>query len=312
MTQLPTKIVIATRESALALWQANHIRERLCAAYPAVEIELLGMTTEGDQNLATSLAKIGGKGLFVKELEQALADGRADMAVHSMKDIPVQLPEGFTLAAISAREDARDAFVSNGYAGLSELPQGGVVGTSSLRRESQIRARYPGLKIEPLRGNVQTRLRRLDEGRFAAIILAVAGLMRLNLAHRITAPLPIEDSIPAPGQGALGIECLAQRADLVDLLRVLHDEQTSVCVQIERSVSRALGGSCTLPLGVHARLEGRVAHVTGVVASPDGAQYVRAELAREVSMHSAQQIGLELADKLRTQGAARILDALNA
>ncbi|MSQ58824.1 MAG: hydroxymethylbilane synthase [Betaproteobacteria bacterium] len=310
MTQLPANLVIATRESALALWQARHVRERLCAAYPSVEIELLGMTTEGDQNLATSLAKIGGKGLFIKELEQALADGRADIAVHSMKDVPVQLPEGFTLAAICAREDARDAFVSNDYAVLSDLPAGSVVGTSSLRRESQIRARYPALKIEPLRGNVQTRLRRLDEGRFAAIILAVAGLKRLDLAHRITAPLPLEDSIPAVGQGALGIECLARSASVMDLVGVLHDHESAVCVQIERAVSLALGGSCILPLGVHARMEGRFAHVTGVVASPDGSQYVRAELTREVSMHSARQIGFELADKLRMQGAAPILDAL--
>ncbi|MFN0315585.1 MAG: hydroxymethylbilane synthase [Burkholderiales bacterium] len=310
MTQLPAKLVIATRESALALWQARHVRERLCAAYPSMEVELLGMTTEGDQNLSTSLAKIGGKGLFIKELEQALADGRADIAVHSMKDVPVQLPEGFTLAAISAREDARDAFVSNSYAALRELPAGSVVGTSSLRRESQIRARYPALKVEPLRGNVQTRLRRLDEGRFAAIILAVAGLKRLDLAHRITAPLALEDSIPAVGQGALGIECLARNAGVVDLVRVLHDQESAVCVQIERAVSMALGGSCTLPLGVHARMQGRLAHVTGVVASPDGMQYVRAELARDVTMHSARQIGLELADKLRRQGAAPILDAL--
>ncbi len=312
MTQLPTKLVIATRESALALWQANHVRERLSAAYPALKIDLLGMTTEGDQNLATSLAKIGGKGLFIKELEHALADGRAHIAVHSMKDVPVQLSEGFTVAAISAREDARDAFVSNRYKALSELPEGSAVGTSSLRRESQIRVRYPGLKVEPLRGNVQTRLRRLDEGKFAAIILAVAGLKRLDLGHRITAPLPANDSIPAVGQGALGIECLAHRTDVVDLVRVLHDEHSAVCVRIERAVSLALGGSCTLPLGVHAWLEGRWVSVIGMVASPDGTQHVRAELAREVSANNVEQIGLELADKLRAQGATRILEALNA
>ena len=240
MIAVPSKLVIATRESALALWQAHHVRDALIAHYPSVQLTLLGMTTQGDQNLATSLAKIGGKGLFVKELELALQDGRADIAVHSMKDVPVQLPDEFTLAAVPAREDARDAFVSNDYTGLDQLPPGSIVGTSSLRRESQIRARFPELKVEPLRGNVQTRLRRLDEGRFAAIILAVAGLKRLGLADRITSAMPVDESIPAVGQGALGIECLAYRTNLISLLRPLHHEpHCAVCAGRTRGKPRA-------------------------------------------------------------------------
>ncbi len=310
MTPYPTKLVIATRESALALWQAQHVRDRLLAQYPGLQVELLGMTTQGDQNLTTSLAKIGGKGLFVKELELALEDGRADIAVHSMKDVPVQLPEGFILAAISAREDARDAFVSNQYRNLHELPSGGIVGTSSVRRESQIRARFPTLTVEPLRGNVHTRLRRLDEGRFAAIILAAAGLKRLDLAHRITAAMSVEDSIPAAGQGALGIECLSHRTELLDLLRPLHDAHSALCVRAERAVSLALGGSCTLPLGVHAQLSEFEIKISAMVASPDGTHHVRAELVRDVRSEPPEQIGIALADKLRSMGAASILSAV--
>lgn len=310
MIAVPSKLVIATRESALALWQAHHVRDALIAHYPSLEVTLLGMTTQGDQNLTTSLAKIGGKGLFVKELELALQDGRADIAVHSMKDVPVQLPDDFTLAAVSAREDARDAFVSNHHTGLDQLPPGSVVGTSSLRRESQIRVRFPELKVKPLRGNVQTRLRRLDEGRFAAIILAVAGLKRLGLADRITSALPIEESIPAVGQGALGIECLAHRTDLIALLRPLHHEPTASCVRAERAVSLALGGSCTLPLGVHGALRGDVLELSGMVASPDGKKHIRAQVARAMPAHTPEQIGSALAEKLRSMGAAAILEAL--
>jgi len=240
------------------------------------------------------------------------AEGRADIAVHSMKDVPVVLPKGFVLAVISTREDARDAFVSNKFAGPEALPAGSLVGTSSLRRESQLRARFPALQVETLRGNVQTRLRRLDEGRFAAILLAVAGLTRLGLADRITTALPVEDSIPAVGQGALGIECRAERSDLRALLAPLHDEPTAICVSAERAVSLALSGSCTLPLGVHARLlEGRM-HLLGVVASPDGQQLVRAKLDVNAHEHSPEAIGKRLADALLTQGAGPILAALQA
>src|SRR5512147_3019044 len=210
----PAKLVIASRESALAMWQAEHIRDRLRALYPETEVSILGMTTQGDQILDVTLSKIGGKGLFVKELEVALEEGRADIAVHSLKDVPMHLPQGFMLACIGKREDPRDAFVSNHYANLAALPAGSVVGTSSLRRESQLRARFPHLKIEPLRGNVQTRLRKLDEGQYAAVILAAAGLKRLGLGERISKILEPSYSLPAVGQGALGIECRSDRGDV--------------------------------------------------------------------------------------------------
>ena len=243
------KVVIATRESALALWQANRIKDLLLNADPKLQVEILGMTTEGDQKLETSLAKIGGKGLFVKELEQAMLDGRADIAVHSMKDVPVNLPKGFRIAAILDREDVRDAFVSNNYKRLSDVQKGRVIGTSSLRRESQIRNQFDGLSVRPLRGNIQTRLRKLDEGQFEGIILAAAGLERLGLRERIVQYLPVNISIPSVGQGALGIECLDTRQDIIDLLSGLDHEPTRICVEGERSVSRLLGGSCTSPLG---------------------------------------------------------------
>ena len=218
----PARLVIASRESALAMWQAEHIRDRLRALYPQTSVSILGMTTQGDQILDVTLSKIGGKGLFVKELETALENGSADIAVHSLKDVPMNLPEGFALACIGEREDPRDAFVSNKFDNLAALPPGSVVGTSSLRRESQLRARFPHLKIEPLRGNVQTRLRKLDEGQYAAIILAAAGLKRLGLGERIRAVISSEDSLPAVGQGALGIETRADRADLLAVLAPLH------------------------------------------------------------------------------------------
>ena len=216
----PSRLVIASRESALAMWQAQYIRDRLRALYPQTEVSILGMTTQGDQILEVTLSKIGGKGLFVKELETALEDGRADLAVHSLKDVPMNMPKGFVLAAIGEREDPHDAFVSNKHENLSSLPPGSVVGTSSLRRESQLRARFPHLKIEPLRGNVQTRLRKLDEGQYAAIILAAAGLKRLGLGQRIRTLITSEESLPAVGQGALGIECRADRADVIALLHL--------------------------------------------------------------------------------------------
>ena len=275
-TAPPHVLTIATRESALALWQAHHVRDRLCALHPGLQVRILGMTTEGDRRLGVSLAAIGGKGLFVKELESAMADGRADIAVHSMKDVPMELPPGFVLAAILEREDARDAFVSLRYAGLRDLPPGGRVGTSSLRRESQLRARFPHLDVRPLRGNVNTRLRKLDDGQYDAIILACAGLKRLGLAQRITAVLDTGDSLPAAGQGAMGIECRAGRPDLLELLRPLEHPATARCVRAERAVSRALGGSCVIPLGACAETDGVRLRMRGFVAAPDGSRMARA------------------------------------
>lgn len=307
---LPTQLTIATRESALALWQANHVRDQLLRLYPGLEVEILGMTTEGDRRLGGSLAKIGGKGLFVKELENALAEQRADIAVHSMKDVPMHLPAGFRIAAVSEREDPRDAFVATRYRGLHELPAGGAVGTSSLRRESQIRARFPHLEVLPLRGNVNTRLRKLDEGQYAAVILAAAGLRRLGLEARITALLAPEESLPAAGQGALGIECREERGDLVQLLAPLNHVETAWCVQAERAVSRALSGSCVVPLGAYARREGDAVRLRGFVASPDGVRMVRGEVVCTSMQRDPESLGLELAELLAAGGAREILAAL--
>jgi hydroxymethylbilane synthase len=302
--------MIASRESALAMWQAHHVRDRLRAFYPGLAIEVLGMTTEGDRRLDASLAKIGGKGLFVKELETALTQGRADLAVHSMKDVPAQLAPEFAIAAVTEREDPRDAFVSVRYASLAALPGGATIGTSSLRRESQLRARFPSLDVRPLRGNVNTRLRRLDEGRYAAIILASAGLTRLGLAARITAILEPEDSLPAPGQGALGIECLAGRGDVKALLAPLDHAETAWCVRAERAVSRALGGSCVMPLGAYARPAGDGVTIRGIVASPDGRRIASAEASAPDRSHSPEAFGEQLAEQLLAAGARDILLAL--
>ena len=305
------RIVIATRESALALWQAEHVRALLLQAYPGLAVSLLGMTTEGDRKLGSSLAKIGGKGLFVKELEDALLDGRADIAVHSMKDVPVNLPPGFVIAAIGEREDPRDALVSPRHGSLTELPAGAVVGTSSLRRESQLRERFPALRIEPLRGNVQTRLRKLDEGHYDAIILAAAGLQRLGLADRIRARLSPEDSLPAVGQGAIGIECLADRADLTELLQSLNHLDTAWCVRAERALSRRLGGSCTVPLGGFAQIADGHVTLRGLVASPDGTRVVRAVAETPYLEGTADALGHAVADQLAGAGALDILRALD-
>src|SRR6266481_2363509 len=306
---IPARLVIASRESALAMWQAEHIRDRLSALYPQTAVSILGMTTQGDQILDVTLSKIGGKGLFVKELETALEDGRADLAVHSLKDVPMNLPDGFVLAAIGEREDPHDAFVSNNHANLAALPVGSVVGTSSLRRESQLRARFPHLHIEPLRGNVQTRLRKLDEGQYAAIILAAAGLKRLGLGMRIRALIPSEDSLPAVGQGALGIECRADRVDVIALIQSLHHADTAACVLAERAMSRALAGSCQVPLGGFAEVQSGKLRMRGFVASPDGRQMAHAELIGDISR--PEVLGNKVADALRAQGADEILAALN-
>jgi len=307
--QGPARLVIASRESALAMWQAEHIRDRLRALYPQTEVSILGMTTQGDQILDVTLSKIGGKGLFVKELETALEDGRADLAVHSLKDVPMNLPEGFVLAVIGEREDPHDAFVSNEHENLAALPAGSVVGTSSLRRESQLRARFPHLNIKPLRGNVQTRLRKLDEGQYAAIILAAAGLKRLGLGGRIRALISSEDSLPAVGQGALGIECRADRTDVIALLQPLHHPDTAACVLAERALSRALAGSCQVPLGGFAEVADGKLRMRGFVASPDGKRMTHAELIGEIG--NPEALGNKVADALRAQGADEILAALN-
>lgn len=302
-------LTIASRESALAMWQAEHIRDRLHALHPGCTVNILGMTTRGDQILDVTLSKIGGKGLFVKELEVALDTGRADLAVHSMKDVPMELPPGFALAVIAEREDPRDAFVSNRYERLSDLPPGSVVGTSSLRREAQLRARYPHLTVHPLRGNVGTRLKKLDDGQFDAILLAAAGLKRLGLGARIKTLLPVEESIPAAGQGALGIEILAGRPEVAAMLAPLNDPETAACVRAERQVSRVLGGSCQVPLGAHAVLEGGRLIVNGFVASPDGVRFIQDRAEGDPS--DPEAVGQGLADKLIAQGARAILDSLS-
>jgi len=304
----PERIVIATRESRLALWQAEHVRDLLRNLYPACHVDLLGMTTRGDQILDRPLAKVGGKGLFVKELEMALADGRADIAVHSMKDVPMELPAEFALVATGPREVPLDAFVSTKYASLDELPPGAVVGTSSLRREAQLHARYPYLAVTSLRGNLDTRLRKLDEGQYDAIILAAAGLARLGLSARIRAVLPAEVSLPAAGQGALGIEACADRAEVAAWLAPLNDEATAGCVRAERAVSRALAGSCDVPLGAYAELRGDRLWLRGFVALPDGSRMARAELVG--SAKDPESLGMSLAAELRAQGADAILAAL--
>ncbi|MHB8914823.1 MAG: hydroxymethylbilane synthase [Thiobacillus sp.] len=301
-------LTIASRESALAMWQAEHIRDRLRALYPDRDIDILGMTTRGDQILDVSLSKVGGKGLFVKELEVALEEGRADLAVHSMKDVPMDLPEGFTLAAIGEREDPRDAFVANHFNYLSDLPPGARVGTSSLRREAQLRARYPHLTVLPLRGNVGTRLRKLDENQFDAILLAAAGLKRLGLGERIRSLLSVEDSIPAVGQGALGLEIRNLQPDIAALLAPLNHPQTAACVRAERQVSRVLGGSCQVPLGAYAVLHGEQLHIQGFVAKSDGSEFIQARA--DGDWQNPEAVGQALADKLLAQGARTVLDAV--
>ena len=300
------KLVIATRRSRLALWQAEHIQKELQRLHPGLTVELLSMSTKGDEILDRSLESVGGKGLFVKELENAMADGRADLAVHSIKDVPADLPEGFVLAAISAREDPRDAFVSNRFGTLAEMPHGAVLGTSSLRRAAQARERHPGLEVKLLRGNVETRIAKLDRGEYDAIVLAVAGLVRLGLAARIRSRLSLEESLPAPGQGALGIECLTARKDVQQMLAPLADATTAQCVRAERAVSRALGGSCTLPLGAYAEMRDGKLNLTALVASEDGRRVLRAQAAGS----DPEEVGAQAARSLRDQGADAVLGAL--
>jgi hydroxymethylbilane synthase len=310
MSAAPNRLVIATRASRLALWQAEHVRDRLQALYPDCEVSLLKMTTRGDQILDRSLSKVGGKGLFVKELENALLDGRADLAVHSLKDVPVDMHAPFALSVILERDDPRDAFVSNDYASLDELPAGAVVGTSSLRREAQIRQLYPQLVVSPLRGNLDTRLGKLDRGDYSAIILAAAGLRRLGLADRIRSFLSVEQSLPAAGQGALGIEILEERQDMKAWLAPLASATTTACTLAERAVSRVLGGSCQVPLAAFAQVDGLTLSVRALVAEPDGSRVLRAQATGTVD--SAEQLGEEAAKNLLDQGADAILARLLA
>lgn len=303
--QAPARLVIASRESRLAMWQAEHVQDRLRALYPQCDVSILGMTTRGDQILDRSLSKVGGKGLFVKELELALLDGRADLAVHSLKDVPMQLEPTFTLAAIMAREDPHDALVSSRYESLDAMPTGAVVGTSSLRRGVTLKALYPHLRIESLRGNLDTRLGKLDRGEYDAIVLACAGLKRLGLAHRIRSVLPAELSLPAAGQGALGIEARAGDSAVHAALAALHDPATAACVLAERAVSRALGGSCQTPLAAFATLDAGVLRVRAMVASLDGATVLRAE--RTGAPEGAESVGVRVANDLLDQGAAPLM-----
>lgn len=298
-----SQFTIATRESRLALWQAEHVKALL--EQRGHRVDLLGMTTKGDQILDRSLSKVGGKGLFVKELEVALEEGRADLAVHSLKDVPMELPEGFELACVMEREDPRDAFVSNKYATLSELPQGAVVGTSSLRRVVLLRALRPDLRIEPLRGNLDTRLRKLDDGQYDGIVLAAAGLKRLKLESRIRQVFEPTEMLPAAGQGALGIETRTKRADVAEALAPLADQKTWLCVAAERAVSRAMGGSCSMPLAAHATFDGEYLQLSAAWGDPDIAGHlVRARSAEVIAdLEQATALGEHVAARLRAGGA---------
>ena len=296
---------IATRKSPLALWQANFVKDRLEALHPDLQVELVPMSTQGDKILDTPLAKVGGKGLFVKELETAMLEGRADIAVHSMKDVPVEFPDGLGLHTICEREDPRDAFVSNHFNQIGELPQGAVVGTSSLRRQCQLRAARPDLVIRDLRGNVNTRLAKLDAGEYDAIILAAAGLKRLEMAHRIAAFIEPEQSLPANGQGAVGIECRLDDHELHALLAPLEHPETRIRVLTERAMNRALQGGCQVPIGAYALVQGEEVWLRGLVGSPDGTRVIRDEIRGPLA--EGEALGHTLAQRLLAAGADVIL-----
>jgi hydroxymethylbilane synthase len=302
-------LTIATRKSPLAMWQAEHVAAALSRLYPDLQVEILGMTTRGDKLLDAPLAKVGGKGLFVKELEQGMLDGEADIAVHSMKDVPVGFPAGLHLAAILERENPHDAFVSNRFDGIAALPEGACVGTSSLRRQCQLAARRPDVRIEPLRGNVNTRLAKLDEGQYDAIILAAAGLIRLGFSERIRATLPPEESLPAIGQGAIGIECRQDDERVNALIAPLHHPNTAERVLAERAMNARLDGGCQVPIAGHAihQDDGQL-YLRGLVGTPDGQRVLRAE--RRGLPAQAEVMGREVAEELLGQGADGILSAL--
>jgi hydroxymethylbilane synthase len=299
---------IATRKSPLALWQAGHVRDRLQALHPGLDVELVTMTTQGDRILDSPLAKIGGKALFVKELEQSMLDGRADIAVHSMKDVPAELPDGLEIGAILEREDPRDAFVSNEFSGVSALPHGARVGTSSLRRQCQLRAVQPDLEIPDLRGNVGTRLSKLDNGDFAAIILACAGLKRLGLGDRITAALPPETMLPAIAQGVIGIECRTGDARVGELIGALNHAATGQRTLAERAMNARLAGGCQAPVAGYAEIAGDVLYLRGLVGQLDGSEMVRGEISGPIQ--DAAELGTQLAEDLLARGAKSILDEL--
>ncbi|MFY8301117.1 hydroxymethylbilane synthase [Pseudoalteromonas sp. SS15] len=305
MTEQANILRIATRKSALALWQAEFVKAELERFHSDLTVELVPMSTQGDIILDTPLAKIGGKGLFVKELEQAMLDGRADIAVHSMKDVPVEFPEGLELNTICEREDPRDAFVSNKYKSLDELPQGAVVGTSSLRRQCQVRALRPDLDIRDLRGNVNTRLAKLDNGDYDAIILAAAGLLRLEMPERIADFIEPETSLPANGQGAVGIECRSDDERVKALLAPLEHTETRIRVLAERAMNRRLEGGCQVPIGAYALVNGDQVHIRGLVGAVDGSEILRDEVSG--SVENAEQLGVQLAEQLLAQGADKIL-----
>ncbi|EGV06001.1 hydroxymethylbilane synthase [Haemophilus pittmaniae HK 85] len=296
---------IATRQSPLALWQANFVKHQLETLHPGLRVELVPMVTKGDVILDSPLAKIGGKGLFVKELEAALLDGRADIAVHSMKDVPMEFPQGLGLSVICRREDPRDAFVSNKYAALADLPAGAVVGTSSLRRQCQLKQLRPDLQVHSLRGNVGTRLSKLDQGEYDAIILASAGLIRLGLAERIRSFIEVEQSLPAVGQGAVGIECRIDDLVVQQLLAPLADQQTTLCVLAERAMNRRLQGGCQVPIGGYAIIENEQLWLRALVGELDGSQIIRAEGRGDLT--TAEQLGVQIAESLLAQGAGQIL-----
>ncbi|MEC6816300.1 hydroxymethylbilane synthase [Photobacterium toruni] len=306
MTTQPIRI--ATRKSPLAMWQAEFVKAELEQAHPGLVVELLPMVTKGDIILDTPLAKVGGKGLFVKELEIAMLEGRADIAVHSMKDVPVEFPEGLGLVTICEREDPRDAFVSNHYDSIDDLPQGAIVGTSSLRRQCQLRSQRPDLIVNDLRGNVNTRLRKLDEGQYDAIILAAAGLKRLKMEARIRSEIAPETSLPAVGQGAVGIECRLDDQRVRQLLAPLNHQPTATRVLCERAMNNRLQGGCQVPIGSYSELQNDTIWLRALVGEPDGSVIVRAEISGPIT--DAEQLGETLADELLANGAKEILDRL--
>lgn len=299
------KLKIATRQSPLALWQANFVKDRLTEIYPDLTVELMPMVTKGDVILDTPLAKIGGKGLFVKELENALLNGEADIAVHSMKDVPMEFPAGLGLSVICKREDPRDAFVSNRYRSLHELPPGAIVGTSSLRRQCQLKTLRPDLKVQSLRGNVGTRLSKLDKGDYDAVILASAGLIRLGMRERIASFIETEISLPAAGQGAVGIECRTGDERVQKLLAPLADAETTACVLAERAMNNRLQGGCQVPIGGYAVLNGDELHLRALVGALDGSKIIRAE--GKSAVKNAEVLGVQIAEQLLAQGADKIL-----
>lgn len=299
---------IATRNSPLALWQAEHVKQQLINLHPDLNVELVSMTTEGDRFLDAPLVAVGGKGLFIKELEQALLNGEADIAVHSMKDVTIDLPDELVMPVILKREDVRDVFISNNYKQIEDLPDGAVLGTSSLRRQSQVKALHPGIELKDLRGNVGTRLRKLDDGEYDAIMLAAAGIIRLGLKERITQLIPESVLLPAIGQGAIGIECRAGDSEVHELIAPLNDHETSLCVETERAFSRRLFGGCQLPIAGQASIKGNQINLVGLVARIDGSEVIKSELSGDIEKRD--ETGTMLAESLLERGADEILKEL--